>query len=99
MYKDQLYLDLKKKILAMVLEPGESLDEKSLSEQYLISRTPLRNVFGRLAGEGFLTLVSNNGTSVSSMNHKTMRDFFYDRAVGLRLYWETSCRKCQSKSN
>jgi DNA-binding GntR family transcriptional regulator len=76
MNKDQLYVDLKKKILTMVLEPGESLDEKSLSEQYSISRTPLRDVFRRLAGEGYLTLVSNKGASVSSMNHKTMRDFF-----------------------
>ncbi|MFT5225377.1 MAG: DNA-binding GntR family transcriptional regulator [Polaribacter sp.] len=76
MNKDQLYLDLKKRILTMVMEPGESLDEKSLSEQYSISRTPLRDVFRRLAGEGYLTLVSNKGASVSSMNHKTMRDFF-----------------------
>jgi DNA-binding GntR family transcriptional regulator len=76
MNKDQLYLDLKKQILTMVLEPGVSLDEKSLSEQYSISRTPLRDVFRRLAGEGYLTLVNNKGASVSSMNHKTMRDFF-----------------------
>lgn len=76
MNKDQLYLDLKKQILTLVLEPGESLDEKSLSEQYSISRTPLRDVFRRLAGEGYLTLVNNKGASVSSMNHKTMRDFF-----------------------
>jgi DNA-binding GntR family transcriptional regulator len=76
MNKDQLYLDLKKQILTMVLEPGESLDEKSLSEQYSISRTPLRDVFRQLAGEGYLTLVNNRGASVSSMNHKAMRDFF-----------------------
>lgn len=76
MNKDQLYLDLKKQILTMVLEPGESLDEKSLSEQYAISRTPLRDVFRRLAGEGYLTLVNNRGACVSSMNHKAMRDFF-----------------------
>jgi DNA-binding GntR family transcriptional regulator len=29
-----------------------------------------------LAGEGYLTLASNKGVSVSSMTHKTMRDFF-----------------------
>jgi DNA-binding GntR family transcriptional regulator len=76
MNKDQLYLDLKKQILTMVLEPGESLDEKSLSEQYSISRTPLRDVFRQLSGEGYLALVNNRGASVSSMNHKAMRDFF-----------------------
>ena len=76
MNKDQLYLDLKKQILTMVLEPGVSLNEKSLSEQYSISRTPLRDVFRRLAGEGYLTLVNNKSASVSSMNHRAMRDFF-----------------------
>ena len=35
MNKDQLYLDSKKQILTMVLESDVSLDEKSLSEQYL----------------------------------------------------------------
>ena len=76
MKKEQLYRDLKKQILTLVLEPGESLDEQRLSEQYAISRTPLREIFRKLAGEGYLDLVSNRGASVSSMNHKALRDFF-----------------------
>lgn len=76
MNKDQLYTDLKKQILTLVLEPGASLDEQSLSEQYSISRTPLREVFRKLAGEGYLDIVNNRGASVSSMNHKVLRDFF-----------------------
>lgn len=76
MNKDQLYSDLKKQILTLVLEPGMSLDEQSLSEKYSISRTPLREVFRKLAGEGYLDIVNNRGASVSSMNHKALRDFF-----------------------
>jgi len=76
MNKDQLYTDLKKQILTMVLEPGTSLDEQRLSESYSISRTPLREVFRKLAGEGYLDIVNNRGASVSSMNHKVLRDFF-----------------------
>lgn len=76
MNKDKLYQDLKKQILTMELEPGISIDETSLSERYSISRTPLREVFRRLAGEGYLTLVNNRGASVSSMSHKVLRDFF-----------------------
>ena len=76
MNKEQLYQDLKKQILTMALEPGRSLDETSLSAQYSISRTPLREVFRRLAGEGYLTIVNNRGASVSSMSHKILRDFF-----------------------
>jgi len=76
MNKDQLYNDLKKQILTLVLEPGTSLDEQSLSASYSISRTPLREVFRKLAGEGYLDIVNNRGASVSSMNHKALRDFF-----------------------
>jgi DNA-binding GntR family transcriptional regulator len=76
MNKEQLYSDLKKQILTLVLEPGTSLDEQSLSERYSISRTPLREVFRKLAGEGYLDIVNNRGASVSSMNHKVLRDFF-----------------------
>ena len=76
MNKDNLYQDLKKQILTMELEPGSPLDETSLSERYSISRTPLRDVFRRLAGEGYLTIVNNRGASVSSMSHKVLRDFF-----------------------
>lgn len=76
MNKDNLYNDLKRQILTMELVPGSSLDETRLSEEYKISRTPLRDVFRRLAGEGYLEIINNRGASVSSMNHKTLRNFF-----------------------
>lgn len=76
MKKDELYNDLKRQILTMELEPGSSLDETKLSEVYQLSRTPLRDIFRQLAGEGYLEIVNNRGASVSSMNHKTLRNFF-----------------------
>ena len=74
--KDRLYTDLKRKVLTLELEPGTSLDETRLSAEYGISRTPLRDVFRQLAGEGYIEIRDNRGTFVSPMNHKTMRDFF-----------------------
>jgi len=74
--KDRLYGDLKRKILTLELEPGANLDETRLSAEYGISRTPLRDVFRQLAGEGYIQIRDNRGTIVSPMNHKTMRDFF-----------------------
>ena len=74
--KDRLYADLKRKILTLELEPGVDLDETRLSTEYGISRTPLRDVFRRLAGEGYIKIRDNRGAFVSPMNHKTMRDFF-----------------------
>ena len=74
--KDRLYTDLKRKILTLELEPSTSLDETTLSAAYGISRTPLRDVFRQLAGEGYIQIRDNRGTIVSPMSHKTMRDFF-----------------------
>ena len=74
--KDRLYADLKRKILTLELEPGTNLDETSLSADYGISRTPLRDVFRQLAGEGYIEIRDNRGTFVSPMNHKTLRDFY-----------------------
>ena len=74
--KERLYLDLKRKILTLALEPSAHLDETTLSEDYGISRTPLREVFRRLAGEGYIQIRDNRGTIVSPMNPGNLRDFF-----------------------
>ena len=74
--KLELYQDLKRRILTLDLEPGTDLDETQLSKEYGISRTPLRDVFRHLAGEGFLAIENNRGASVSPLSHKTLRDFF-----------------------
>jgi len=74
--KDMLYADLKRRILTLTLEPGMHLDEKTLSADYGLSRTPLREVFRRLAGEGYIQIRDNRGTIVSPMSHKSMRSFF-----------------------
>ena len=74
--KDTLYTSLKKRILTLELEPGRDLDEVKISLEYGLSRTPVREVFRRLAGEGYIDIINNRGASVSSMNHKTLRDFY-----------------------
>jgi DNA-binding GntR family transcriptional regulator len=68
--------DIKRRVLTMALQPGESLDEVQLSQEYGISRTPLRDVFRELAGEGYLELRVHQGARVTPMTHKSLRDFF-----------------------
>lgn len=41
-----------------------------------MSRTPLREVLQRLAGEGFLVIKENRGAKVASMDINAMRTFF-----------------------
>lgn len=74
--KTIFYEALKNRVLTLDIEPGTVLDETALSLEYDISRTPLREVFQRLAGEGYLTLENNRSTKVSSMDISSMRNFF-----------------------
>lgn len=74
--KSELYDDLKRQILTMELDPDEDLEEAALSEKYGVSRTPVREIFRRLEGEGYVDIRANRGARVISMNHSTLRHFF-----------------------
>ena len=67
---------LKTSILTLRLKPGANLDEAHLSDAFGLSRTPLREVFRHLAGEGYLDLRTNRSARVSEMSYTTLRDFF-----------------------
>ncbi|MCT4558789.1 MAG: GntR family transcriptional regulator [Pelagimonas sp.] len=68
--------DLKRRILRMDLAPGVELDETRLAAEYRLSRTPLREVYQTLAGEGYLQLQKNRGTRVMPMDLTVTRSFF-----------------------
>lgn len=74
--KDSAVADLKRRILSLDLPPGGDLDEAKLSDFYGISRTPLREMLQRLAGEGYIRLEANRGAKIASMDLATMRTFF-----------------------
>lgn len=74
--KTMLYEAIKASVLTLDLRPGADLDEARLSEEFSLSRTPLREVFRQLTGEGYLDLRENRGARVSEMTHTTLRDFF-----------------------
>jgi len=74
--KADAYNSLKQRVLTLELAPGEALDEVAIAETYGLSRTPLRDVYQRLAGEGYINIKANKGASVSSMDLATMRNFF-----------------------
>ncbi len=74
--KEELLISLRRRILTMDLEPGQSLDEATISRDYALSRTPVRDVLRQLAVEGYLTIAENRGAFVASMSYKALRDFF-----------------------
>jgi DNA-binding GntR family transcriptional regulator len=74
--KEECRSELISRILTLEISPGSMLDEAELSSEFDLSRTPLREVFQTLAGEGYISLVRNRGAKVSSMNLESMRSFF-----------------------
>jgi len=73
MKKTDLYEALRGRILDLSLQPGSALDEAALCAMHGVSRTPLREVLQRLAGEGYVTLEANRGAAVSSMDLPVVR--------------------------
>ncbi|MGB7260504.1 MAG: GntR family transcriptional regulator [Albidovulum sp.] len=74
--KDDCLADLKRRILATDLAPGQDLDEVGLSGHYGMSRTPLREVLQRLQGDGYVEMSQNRGAKVASMDIGVLRTFF-----------------------
>lgn len=74
--KQQCWSDLRARILSQDIPPGSDLDEMTLCETYGISRTPLREILHRLAGDGFVSLENNRGAKVASMDLAVLRTFF-----------------------
>ncbi len=74
--KTQCLEDLRMRILRQDIAPGADLDEAAICAEYGLSRTPVREIFQRLAGEGYLTAGQNRGPKVASMDLAVMRMFF-----------------------
>ncbi len=74
--KTALSTSLKQRILTMRIAPGSVLDEVALSEEFGLSRPPVRETMRQLAGEGFIELEANRPARVASMSYKSLRDFF-----------------------
>ncbi|MBY5787625.1 GntR family transcriptional regulator [Rhizobium leguminosarum] len=74
--KGNLGLALRRRILTMELPPGAVLDEVALSEEFGLSRPPVRELMRQMAGEGYIELEANRAARVSSMSYQSLRDFF-----------------------
>jgi DNA-binding GntR family transcriptional regulator len=63
-------------IIEGVLAPGVRLNERELSEQLGVSRTPLREAFRLLAAEGLLLQLPNRGVQVVALSREDVRHAF-----------------------
>jgi DNA-binding GntR family transcriptional regulator len=67
---------LRQRIVEGQLAPGAKLNERELSEQLQVSRTPLREAIKMLAAEGLVELLPNRGAVVAQMSAQDVADTF-----------------------
>ncbi len=64
----QVYEDLRAKILSLKLEPGEALSRPNLADAYGLSQTPVRDAFLKLQQEGLVEIFPQSRTMVTKID-------------------------------
>ena len=77
--RDQIYPLIRDLILTGVIKPGDSVDEKEIAAQLLISRTPVREAVKKLSDEHLVDVVAQSGTRVARIDTKEIEQAFLIR--------------------
>ena len=76
-----VYENLKKRIIAHSLKPGDPLNESLLSKELKTSKTPVREAMQQLEKEGFVENISGKGSFVSRISFQDIREIFEIREL------------------
>lgn len=79
--RERAYALLKEDIISGNRAPGERLIEDSLAEEYMVSRTPLREAIHKLEIEGFLTRLPVRGLVVANYSIDEIKDLYQVRSL------------------
>jgi DNA-binding GntR family transcriptional regulator len=79
MTKNEILIDLRKKILEEYYVQGQSLVERNLCETYGVSRTPIREVLWSLVADGVVEQRPAGGFSVRKLDWKKVFEIFQAR--------------------
>ncbi len=90
---DEIALVLEEAIVAGELQPGTVLRQEQLSEQFAVSRTPIREALRRLAALGLVSFVPNRGVRVRTLSREELREAFLVRAELEALATEAAALK------
>ncbi|HCJ94023.1 MAG TPA: GntR family transcriptional regulator, partial [Sphaerochaeta sp.] len=79
MKKNEVFEDLRNRIVSGEFAPGDWLVERELSEMYGISRTPIREVLGKLSNLCIVEMQSSKGYQVKRLNLAEIIEIFNAR--------------------
>ena len=91
--KNTIYKGLKKEIMSGKLLPGNNLVEREISNEYSISRTPVREVLWRLASDGLLEQESTGGYIVKKVSLEEIFNIFQSREAIEGMAARLACQK------
>jgi DNA-binding GntR family transcriptional regulator len=77
---DDIAVALEEAIVSGELAPGTVLRQEHISEQFAVSRTPVREALRRLAALGLVSFVPNRGVRVRTISRDELREAFLVRA-------------------
>jgi DNA-binding GntR family transcriptional regulator len=90
---DDIALVIEEAIVSGELEPGTVLRQEQLSEQFNVSRTPIREALRRLAALGLVSFVPNRGVRVRTISREDLHEAFMVRAELEGLATEVAASK------
>jgi GntR family transcriptional regulator, rspAB operon transcriptional repressor len=86
--RQKAYERIKKAIVTLRFEMGKSLNEKELSSEFKLGRTPIREALQQLANEGLVVIVPRKGAYVSTLS---LADF--QKLLDTRIMLESYCAR------
>ena len=90
---DDIALVIEEAIVSGELAPGTVLRQEQLSEQFNVSRTPVREALRRLAALGLVSFVPNRGVRVRTISRDELHEAFMVRAELEGLATEVAATK------
>jgi DNA-binding GntR family transcriptional regulator len=79
--RDQVLVELRRRIVDAQYLPGERLTEERLAADFGVSRNPVREALRVVEAEGFVEVQPRRGAVVATPDAATMRDMFAVRAM------------------
>jgi DNA-binding GntR family transcriptional regulator len=79
--RDQVLVELRRRIVDAHYLPGERLTEERLAQDFGVSRNPVREALRVVEAEGFVEVQQRRGAVVATPRESTMRDMFAVRAL------------------
>lgn len=89
---------LRQMILEGQLDPGEKINEKRLTEQFGVSRTPLREALKVLASEGLLSLIPHRGAVITRQSEAELDEVFRVLAALEGLAGELAAEQAEDRT-